>query len=235
MKVGLLLCDDVTPVLQKAHKNYPDMFLALLRKQEPELEMVTYRVLDGELPENTSECDCWIISGSRHSAYDSFSWISLLEVFVRKLYEDRCKLAGICFGHQVMANSLGGKVELAEKGWGVGMSYNRITQESSWMQPAAQDFKLLVSHRDQVTHLPSSAKVLASSDFCPNYMLQYGDCFLSIQGHPEFSKSYSADLMNSRRESIPEDRILKGMDSLTDDPDSDLIAQWIMQFFRQKL
>ena len=234
MKVGLLLCDDVNPALQVAHKNYPDMFLALLRKQEPELEMVTYRVLDGEIPDTTDECDGWIISGSRHSAYDIFSWIPLLEAFVRKLYEDRCMLAGICFGHQIMATSLGGKVELSEKGWGVGISYNRITQQGSWMQPAVQDFKLLVSHRDQVTRLPDSAEVLAGSDFCPNYMLQYGAHFLSIQGHPEFSKSYSKDLMNSRRDSIPHDRVTQGIDSLTEDPDSDLIAQWIMQFFKQK-
>lgn len=234
MKIGLLLCDDVAPELRKVHNNYPDMFLALLRKQDPDVEMVTYRVVDGEIPETTDECDCWIISGSRHSAYDPFPWIPLLEGFIRRLYEDRCKLAGICFGHQVMAKSLGGKVALADKGWGVGMSYNHITRQTSWMDPAVQDFKLLVSHRDQVIHLPSSAEVLASSDFCPNYMLQYGDCFVSVQGHPEFSKSYSKDLMNSRRESIPGDRVLKGMDSLRNDPDSDLVAQWIVQFFRQK-
>ncbi|WP_252178732.1 GMP synthase [Endozoicomonas sp. 4G] len=235
MKVGLLLCDDVAPELRKSHNNYPDMFLALLSKQNPDVEMITYRVLDGEIPETTGECDGWVISGSRHSAYDPLPWIPLLARFIRRLYQDRCKLVGICFGHQVMASSLGGKVALADKGWGVGMSYNHITQQPGWMQPAAQDFKLLVSHRDQVIQLPSSARVLASSDFCPNFMLQYGDGFISFQGHPEFTKSYSADLMNSRRESIPRDRVLKGMASLKDDPDNELVARWIMQFFRQTL
>ena len=172
MRVGLFLCDDVRPELQPEHSNYPQMFEALLKKQSASIELVTYRVLDEEFPATTSECDYWLISGSRHGANDGYAWIDQLQDFVRRLYAEQRKLVGICFGHQVMAKALGGMVVNSEKGWGVGLSENVITQQKSWMQPAPPDFRLLVSHQDQVVALPDSAEVVAGSDFCPFYMVQ---------------------------------------------------------------
>ncbi|MGY0219604.1 glutamine amidotransferase-related protein [Endozoicomonadaceae bacterium StTr2] len=237
MRVGLLLCDDVRPELQPEHSNYPEMFEALLKRQSDSIELVTYRVLDEELPATTSECDYWLISGSRHGVNDGYFWIGLLEDFVRRLYAEQRKLVGICFGHQVMATALGGAVVKSGKGWGVGLSKNTITQQKQWMQPtpprSEQQFRLLVSHQDQVSTLPDSAEVVAGSDFCPFYMVQYGDHFLSIQGHPEFTKPYAVALMNCRRESIGVDVIQQGVDSLAEDPDSDLICHWIVRFFQQ--
>ena len=233
MKLGLLLCDDVRPELKKAHKNYPEMFEALLKKQQPDLQLVTYRVLDGVFPKSTDECEGWLISGSRHGANDGFEWISALEDFIRRLNDEGRKLVGICFGHQIMAQALGGKVVESEKGWGVGMSENSLLRHKPWMDKGIEEFNLLVSHKDQVVELPESTEVLAASDFCPYYMLQYNDHLFSVQGHPEFSKEYSAALMDSRRDSIPEGVVNLGMESLAQKPDSDLLGKWIISFFKQ--
>ncbi|MRI31765.1 GMP synthase [Endozoicomonas sp. OPT23] len=232
MKIGLLLCDDVRSELQKEHKNYPEMFAALLKKQQPDLELVIYRVLDNKLPAKTDECDGWLISGSRHGANDDFEWISALEDFIRQLHKEGRKLVGICFGHQVMAQALGGKVVESDKGWGVGMSENSLLRYKAWMDKGIGEFNLLVSHKDQVVELPESTEILAASDFCPYYMLQYGENFMSVQGHPEFSKEYSAALMDSRRDSIPEKVLNMGMESLIQKPDSDLLGKWIIQFLK---
>ena len=133
-----------------------------------------------------------------------------------------------------MAEALGGKVTRSEKGWGVGLSFNEVSHHKPWMMPAREEIHLLVSHQDQVTALPTTyetnAQVLASSSFCPYYMVQYGEHFLSIQGHPEFSPAYSKALMASRQGIIPEDRIEAGTKSLSTKADRELSTKWLINF-----
>ena len=231
MKIGILLCDNVREHLQPAHGNYPEMFQEMFLAEDSSCEFKLYRALDGDLPHSTNECDVWLITGSRCSVYEDLPWIPPLKAFVQKLYQDQCKLVGICFGHQLMAEALGGKVTLSEKGWGVCMSFNKVSTHKHWMQPDREDFNLLVSHQDQVTTLPGNAQVLAGSDFCPYYMIQYGDHFLSIQGHPEFSPDYAKTLMLFRQDRIPAKRIEEGLESLSCAPDKALATQWLLRFF----
>jgi len=88
-----------------------------------------------------------------------------------------------------------------------------------------------VSHQDQVVQLPSNATVIASSDYCPNAAFQIGDNVLGFQGHPEFIRGYSRQLMEMRRGLIPDDVIDAGLTSLFDDTDHLVIAKWIVNFF----
>jgi GMP synthase-like glutamine amidotransferase len=82
-----------------------------------------------------------------------------------------------------------------------------------------------------VVQLPDSIEVLASSDFCPYYMFQYGQHIMSVQGHPEFSKAYSGALMDKRANLIPAERIQKGKESLVKDVHAELMMRWIVNFF----
>ncbi|USH03866.1 gamma-glutamyl-gamma-aminobutyrate hydrolase family protein [Grimontia kaedaensis] len=237
MRIGLLLCDDVKPDLQTAHRNYPDMFDTTLRKVDPSLSLRCYRVMDGEYPEDIDECDGYVISGSRYSVYDDLPWIKQFESFVKTLYEKGKPTVGICFGHQMMAQALGGKVERSEKGWGVGIATSHLSTEEKakqpWLQKLKPDFSLVVSHQDQVSQLPPDSTTLASSDFCPVGMFTVGNHFLAIQGHPEFSRAYSFDLMEARRDRIPEDVISKGQASLQQMPDAELVTRWLLAFLKQ--
>ena len=233
MNIGLLLCDDVRDHMQPEHGNYPDMFQTLLEQQNSELQVTTYRALDGELPKQTNECDGWLISGSRHSVNDPFPWIAELEDFVKQLYLDGQKTVGICFGHQLMAKALGGNVIESEKGWGVGLSKNTIVQPCDWMQPELSTLNILVSHKEQVERLPDVATVVAASEFCPYYMLTFGNHFLSIQGHPEFTPAYSVALIKNRQSVIPQAVAQKGIESVEQRIDSAIAAQWILNFLRR--
>jgi GMP synthase (glutamine-hydrolysing) len=91
---------------------------------------------------------------------------------------------------------------------------------------------MLSSHQDQVTQLPGGALVIAQSDFCPYFVVQWGDHFLSIQGHPEWSNAYSRALMNDRRAIIPAERIEAGLKSLDQKADSTLFVSWVMNFVK---
>lgn len=231
MKIGILQCDDVMEQLQPEFGNYPAMFEVLLSEIAPHWRFVTYQVVDGELPDCVDACDGYITTGSRYGVNDGDLWIGQLAAFVASLAQEGKKFVGICFGHQLLASVMKGRVELSDRGWGVGMSFNQIEVKKPWMEPYQSSLDLVVSHQDQITELPKGAEVLASSNFCPYYMLQYGHHMMSVQGHPEFSKLYSSALMTRRTDRIPAPRGREGQASLAAKVDDRLMMQWIINFF----
>lgn len=230
MKLGILKCDEVSPQFQADYGRYPEMFANLLTPADPSIKYVLYDAEHRELPLDIHEVDAYLITGSRHSVYDGSAWIADLEEFVRTLHAAEKKVLGICFGHQLIAKALGGQVIKSPKGWGVGISQNKVTQPKKWMNPAQETMNILVSHQDQVVELPPGAEVLMASDFCPYYMLQIGTHFLTIQGHPEFTKGYSKALMVSREDTVDEATFTKALASLELDEDDELMARWMVNF-----
>ncbi len=233
MKIGLLQCDDVVQRLQPVYSNYPRMFEDLLRAQVPDLQLVVYRCMDGHYPAHPGECDAYLTTGSKFGVNDGLDWIDALEHFVRELWEHRVPLVGVCFGHQLMAKALGGDVGKSEKGWGVGVSFNQVVARKRWMEPWQDKLDLIVSHQDQVIRLPAHAEVLVTSTFCPYYLVQYGQHFMSVQGHPEFCKTYSCDLMVMREGVIPDARLREGRASLSAEVDAEVMMRWILNFVAQ--
>ena len=230
MKIGILQCDDVADELQAEFCNYPAMFEAMLGEAAPHFQFVTYRVVSGEFPDSIDGCDGYITTGSRYGVNDDSPWVDELEKFVADLDRAEKKFVGICFGHQMLAKALGGKVIQSDRGWAVGISSNQINVRKDWMNPDQEKLNLVVSHHDQVSQLPQKIEVLASSDFCPYYMLQYGNHMMSVQGHPEFSKAYSSALMDKRANLIPAPRIREGKESLEDEAHDVLMMRWIANF-----
>ncbi|WDE05767.1 GMP synthase [Thalassomonas viridans] len=232
MKLGLLLCDDVMAPLQAEFGGYGQMFTRLLRQVCPELVLTVYDVRQGEFPQNPDENLGYLTSGSACGVNDDLPWLADLEAFILLLASRQKKLAGICFGHQLLAKVLGGKVEPSPRGWGIGVSFNDICTDRSWMVPAGEAIDLVACHQDQVSRLPPGAQVLAASRFCPFYMVQFAGHLLGVQGHPEFPKAYVAALMAKRRDSIPAHRIREGLASLNAQVDDLRFARWLINFFR---
>ncbi|SFH26803.1 type 1 glutamine amidotransferase [Modicisalibacter xianhensis] len=235
MRIGLLQCDDVAEELQPRHGNYPDMFERLMTSADPTLSFRTWRCHDGDIPSDTMAVDAWLITGSKFGVNDGSDWIDRLCSFVRELWRTGRPLVGVCFGHQLIAKALGGEVVKNERGWGVGMSFNRVTERAAWMEPWQEGLDLVVSHQDQVRQLPEGAKILAVSDFCPIYLMQVGETFLGVQGHPEFTKAYSADLMEFKRDILPGNRLREGMTSLSAPVDDQVVVRWMLNFLDQAL
>lgn len=98
------------------------------------------------------------------------------------------------------------------------------------MDPEAQSFNLISSHKDQVQRLPDGAVLLATNEFCPNAAFQLGEHILAFQGHPEFSEEYARELMSSRRELLGEERYREGIASLRCATNEALVARWILSF-----
>jgi GMP synthase-like glutamine amidotransferase len=120
MKIGILKTDAVRPEWVPTFGEYPDMFERVLKLVDPDLEFEVWDIEEGEFPTTLDGIDGFIITGSKSSVYDDKPWIRSLEALVRELYEARKKVIGICFGHQLIAQALGGLVDKSPKGWGVG-------------------------------------------------------------------------------------------------------------------
>ena len=241
MKLGLLLCDHVRESLQPAHGDYREMFAGLFERlaadadcgDSPAPMLAVYDVTRGEYPAELDECDAYLATGSKFSVYEELPWISRLQAWVRMLHQAQKPLLGVCFGHQLIAQALGGEVRRASAGWGVGIKVSQVLCQQHWMHPYQSHLDLLVSHQDQVVALPPGAQVLMGSGFCPVAMFQVGNHLLGIQGHPEFTRGYAGDLMDSRREVIDAECLAVGQRSLEQPLDDLLAARWCLGFLRQ--
>jgi GMP synthase-like glutamine amidotransferase len=234
MKIGLLGCDDVPERLRHIAGGYRDMFEKLLAPQIPELELTWFDACKGELPSNTDACDAYICTGSRYSVYEDRDWINGLKAFVRQLHAARKPFVGICFGHQVLAEALGGEVRAATQGWGVGILDMHVTQTEPWMQPPKSNARLEYMHADQVQKLPPESVVLAEAPHCPVAMFKVGETMLGIEGHPEFPAPYVEALVTARKERIGEERANAALASLSQTPDDAVVARWIANFLRDR-
>jgi GMP synthase-like glutamine amidotransferase len=200
----------------------------------PQLDFVVYDVCHNQFPENLNDCDVYITTGSKFSVYDDLDWIDRLKELVKELYSHGIHYVGVCFGDQMLAEALGGKVMKSTKGWCVGTHRFSIQYRQEWMTPYQNGFNILMSCQDQVNILPEHAQLLAKSNDCEIGMFQVGEKMLGIQGHPEFPKDYSRALMHARSDKIGIDKVREGLDRLELSLDVDLIERWIMNFLRGK-
>lgn len=233
MKLGILICDQVQDQLQPEFGDYPAMFQDIIEQVNPQIELQFFSAIDRKLPSDIDACDVYMTSGSRWGVNDDSVWIRELEQFIRRLYDGGKGFVGICFGHQLIATSLGGSVGKSGKGWGIGIYTSGSITEKPWMSPFKDSLNVVVSHQDQIVELPAQTEVLASNDFCPYSMIQVNEHFLGIQGHPEFSRGYSQALMISRQDRIPAQVISDGVASLSDVADDHLSMGWLLNFLAQ--
>jgi len=118
MKIGILQTGHSPAELLGDLGNYGQLFVKLLDGQGFTFEI--FDVLNMQFPDGPTDCDGWLITGSRHGAYEDLPFIPPLEDLIRAVYATDRPLVGICFGHQIIAQALGGTVEKFAGGWAVG-------------------------------------------------------------------------------------------------------------------
>jgi len=218
--------------LSDTYGTYADMFQSHLAA--PERHFRVFRTLEGELPGPEDRLSGVVITGSPAGVYEDHAWIGALIGWLQAL-DTSVPVVGICFGHQVMAQAWGGRVEKSEKGWGVGLHEYTIRDNALWRELALTDLpaiRVAVSHQDQVVQKPGAAVVLAGSDFTPYGALAYTDRkAISFQCHPEFCESFASDLWMSRRGwRISEHLVDQAMDSLKKGSTRDHVLEAISRF-----
>ena len=238
MKIGILQTGHAPENLIDSAGNYDEMFRTLLADGGFEFE--TFAVVDNQFPSGPEAADGRLITGSKHGAYEDHDWIPPLEDFLRRAVAARIPVAGFCFGHQILAQALGGTVVKSDKGWGLGIHNYDLLARPDWMADAGTSFAATAIHQDQVTDLPEGAHVLASSEFCPHAVLAYGDIdrpiAISTQPHPEFEPDFTAGLIDARIGApFPVDRSLAAQKTLGAPNNNRDWSRWVVAFFRAAL
>ncbi|UWQ05553.1 type 1 glutamine amidotransferase [Aliiroseovarius crassostreae] len=223
MKIGILQAGHSPDEVRDSVGNYGEMFTRLLDGHGFEFEI--FSVVDGEFPPGVDAADGWLITGSKHGAYEVHDWIGPLEELIRDIRAAGQPLVGVCFGHQIIAQALGGKVEKFSGGWSVGRTEYDFGDEV---------LALNAWHQDQVTELPEGAEVIASTDFCANAAVIYGDRILTIQPHPEFTADLIAGLIEHRgRGKVPDALLDEAEQQLSTSTDNARFAERMAQVLKK--
>jgi GMP synthase-like glutamine amidotransferase len=202
VKVCILEVGKLPTLLEKKFGNYTSMFSNLFQQLNISIDLETFEITKFHYPTNPKTADLWLITGSSFGVYEDLAWIGQLKQFIKQIVIEKIGLLGICFGHQIIAEAMGGKVQKSEKGWGVGLHQYERFCEPAWTQKLGPNFAGYASHQDQVTTAPTCSYTVYGSNFCPHAVLAYGSkdkpIAISIQSHPEFSDDLLRALIKRR-------------------------------------
>lgn len=234
LKITILQTGDVPAPLRPQFGDYSRMFETMFDSISDSFEYDLVVVNANSLLTDPTQMTALVITGSPAGVYDDLPWIEPLRQFIRKAYAAGIPMLGICFGHQIMADALGGEVRKSEKGWGVGRHIYNVVDRPDFMADAPETLAIACSHQDQVIVPPETAKVILSTPFTPNAGLYYAnEKALSFQPHPEFKDDYALALSELRREALGAEKADRAAASFSTPSDSDLLSRYIVDFFRQ--
>jgi GMP synthase-like glutamine amidotransferase len=226
MNIGILETGRPSAALEARFGRYDEMLKDLLGHA---FRTTTYAVIEGQYPQRPEEQDAYIVTGSPAGVYEDIAWIPVLKSFLSEA-KGKAKLVGICFGHQIMAEAFGGRVEKSEKGWGIGLHRYDVCETPAWMD-AVESFSVPVSHQDQIVHQPPRSRIVAASPFTAYGVLAYEDQpAISFQCHPEFEPMFVQQLLEERRQRLGD--IDHAIASLDRPNDRCLVGTWIRRFLQ---
>lgn len=214
---------------------YPLMIQRLMGRADPDMTFETVSVEKGDALPDPESLDAILITGAAYGVYDDTPWMRTLKEWIGFAAENKVPMIGICFGHQIIADALGGDVRKSEKGWGLGRHTYQLKIKPEWMGEDAPDqFSVGVSHQDQVLVPPADARILGGNDFAPHAALVYArGPILSFQGHPEFSEEFLAALYTARKgRPLTDEQVDEALKSFSVQDDSALMSRWMVDFLK---
>lgn len=185
----------------------------------------------GGWPDDIEAYDAVVLTGSRYDSFADTPWIAALRARIAALIAaGRTKVVGICFGHQLIACSLGAPVQRASCGWTIGRVAYAWHGDPRLASGGRSGFGLLAAHQDQVLALPSGARLLASAPACPIAGFTLGDHVLSLQPHPELDETILARLIDLQRPDLGAATADAARASLALGHDGEAIGRLIVEF-----
>lgn len=171
---------------------------------------------DAALPD-PGESAAFVITGSSSSVTERAPWMLRAEQWIRDAHERRAKIFGICFGHQLIGQALGGHVAKNPRGREIGKVRVKKLVHDPIFEGLGDAFFVHATHVDSVVTLPPGARLLATTELEPNAAFAVGDNVRAVQYHPEIDEDVMRAYVEARRESIAKDgldpdAIFRGID-----------------------
>jgi GMP synthase-like glutamine amidotransferase len=230
-RVTIIETGIVSPKNRERHGSFPQMFERMIGAADDSVTFDTVSIPAGEPLPDIKGLNAVLITGSVAGVYDDLDWIAPLEAFVRAAHDEKVPMVGVCFGHQLIAQALGGTVRKSEKGFGLGRHVYDVAPDNGLID--GPHIALACSHQDQVIAPPEGAQTILSSDFTPHAGLLYaGGTTLSVQAHPEFTVGFAlacCEMVRSRSDA-PENVVASAEASLAEPLESARLGGVITRF-----
>jgi GMP synthase-like glutamine amidotransferase len=234
MRLTIIQTGEVPDPLRPRFGPYPPMFCRMFEAAGEAFDYDTVAAFEGAPLPDPATLDGILITGSAAGVYDDFAWLDPLRDFIRAAYSEKTPMLGICFGHQIMADALGGDVRKSDKGWGLGRHVYGVTMRPGFLGGELPEFAVACSHQDQVITPPAEAEVFLSSEFTPNAGLVYRNgAAMSLQPHPEFDDEYTLALADLRRGRVPDEVVDSAIASVARPSDSREVAGYLGAFLNR--
>jgi GMP synthase-like glutamine amidotransferase len=234
MKLTIIQAGEVPPPLRAGFGLYAPMFMRMFDEAGFGFSYDTVPIHDGAGFPDPTALEAILITGSAAGVYDDLAWLEPLRAFIRGAYAANTPMLGICFGHQIMADALGGDVRKSDKGWGLGRHTYEVKSQPGFLATDLPALSIACSHQDQVIVPPAEAEVFLGSAFTPNAGLVYRNGrALSLQPHPEFLDDYTLALVELRRGKAPDAVVDGAVTSLGTKSHSGDVASWLGDFLNR--
>jgi len=171
-------------------------------RRELDADLVEFHAKGGELPDQHPDAfDGVVVTGSKSSVYWEDDWIPPLVDYVADAHDAGVPVLGVCFGHQVVAEALGGTVE--DMG-AFELGYREVerTTDDPIFEGVPETFTTFTTHGDTVTDLPPGATLLAENEYGV-HAFRVGDS-VGVQFHPEYDNETAERI--AREKDVEEDR-----------------------------
>ena len=223
MKIGILQTGLAPDELKGSFGEYPGFFERLLAGHG--FTFQSWSVVENDFPDGPEDADGWLITGSKHGAYEDHPWIPPLEQLIRDIIAADRPLIGVCFGHQIIAQAMGGKVTKYEGGWVIGQQDYVFGTET---------LTINAWHQDQVIKAPKGAEVVAHGSHCANAALLYPGKAFTVQPHPEYNDDFIKGLITYRGKGLVPEELLQDATAKMGNPlDNARLADQFAHFFRE--
>jgi GMP synthase (glutamine-hydrolysing) len=146
-----------------------------------------------------------IVTGSASSVTERAPWMLRIEAYLARAVELEHPLLGICFGHQLLGQALGGLVEPNPRGREMGTVELAIIADDPLLDRSIEPALAHATHVDSVTVLPKGAQILAATELDPHAALRFGARAWGVQFHPEFDARVMAEYISTRSELLTQE------------------------------
>ena len=232
MRVAILVCSTDSSGFSEQFPNDGEKFVALFGPIRPDWSFHAVPVVDDVLPGLVEDYDAYIVTGSPKSNTASDPWVARLHAFIRKVHAKRVPMLGICFGHQAIAEALGGRLqpnpgESETESFHVGVAAMRVCAREGWMEPWRDTLRLYTAHSEQVTNMPAGARLLAWHPRCPVAMMAVDDHMLSVEFHPESYRDFMRAMIVSRADELDGAFVEEKLHEVEGETDGPVLAGWM--------
>ncbi|MCK1712529.1 MULTISPECIES: gamma-glutamyl-gamma-aminobutyrate hydrolase family protein [unclassified Bradyrhizobium] len=228
-RITIIETGRVPSTYRERHGSFPDMFERMVRAEDPAATLDIVSIPNGDALPDPCGLEAILITGAAVGVYDGLDWIEPLEEFVGKAYANKTPMVGVCFGHQLIAQALGGTVRQSEKGWGIGRHVYRVLPDNGVVD--GEQLAIAASHQDQLIEAPKDALTILSSDFTPHAGLLYvNGATLTVQPHPEFDVEFAEVCCELRDGKAPDEVVATAKASLSQPLDGAKLGGAITRF-----